>query len=209
MNKMPAFSNKSKVCIICEGKEEYEYLKKLISLDVWSDKYSFVLEDAKGNGNIPARYQNNYQIGTYDVVLVFCDTEKKPWQQYQDIKRKINEFHGVEEAADFVMIYGNPCTMQIVLCHWKDDVYLKKAYKPANEKIIEECTGVKGYRGHEEQIKQIMELINEENYKEMYHRVNKLPKDDSVVGSSNFATFLDYFMSDDESWMEQINKVIE
>lgn len=32
--------------------------------------------------------------------LVFCDTEKKLHEQYEDIKRKINEFHGVDNAAD-------------------------------------------------------------------------------------------------------------
>ena len=35
-----------------------------------------------------------------ELVLVFCDTEKKPHEQYEDIKRKINEFHGVDNAAD-------------------------------------------------------------------------------------------------------------
>ena len=33
-------------------------------------------------------------------MLVFCDTEKKPHEQYEDIKRKINEFHDVDNAAD-------------------------------------------------------------------------------------------------------------
>ena len=32
------------------------------------------------------RYQDNYQNGTYDAVFVFCDTEKKPHEQYKDIK---------------------------------------------------------------------------------------------------------------------------
>lgn len=55
-----------------------------------------------------------YQNGSYDVVLVFCDTDKKPYEQYADIKHKINEFHGVDHAADHVIIFGNPCTMQII-----------------------------------------------------------------------------------------------
>ena len=35
-NKLPQIFTGSKICIICEGDEEYEYLEKLISLDVWS-----------------------------------------------------------------------------------------------------------------------------------------------------------------------------
>lgn len=70
-NKLPWIFSGSKVCIICEGDEEYEYLDKLISLDVWNENYKFTLENAEGNGNIPARYQDKYQNGSYDVVLVF------------------------------------------------------------------------------------------------------------------------------------------
>lgn len=98
-NKLPPIFSGSKICIICEGDEEYEYLDKLISLDVWSNKYQFTLENVDGNGNIPAKYQDKYQNSSYDVVLVFCDTDKKPYEQYVDIKQKINEFHGVKNAA--------------------------------------------------------------------------------------------------------------
>lgn len=99
-SKLPQIFTGSKICIICEGDEEYEYLEKLISLDVWSKEYNFQLENAEGNGNIPARYQDKYQNSSSDLVLVFCDTDKKPYEQYADIKRKINEFHGIENAAD-------------------------------------------------------------------------------------------------------------
>ena len=119
-NRLPKIFIGSRICIICEGDEEYEYLEKLISLDVWSKEYCFQMENAEGNGNIPARYQDKYQNGAYDLVLIFCDTDRKPYEQYVDIKRKINEFHGVENAADKIMIYGNPCTMQIIIEHWGD-----------------------------------------------------------------------------------------
>ena len=62
MNKIPQIFTGSGICIICEGDEEYEYLEKLISLDVWSKEYLFQLENAEGNGNIPARYQDKYTI---------------------------------------------------------------------------------------------------------------------------------------------------
>ena len=71
-----------------------------LSLKVWNEQYDISLANAGGNGNIPARYQDRYQNGTDELVLVFCDTEKKLHEQYEDIKRKINEFHGVDNAAD-------------------------------------------------------------------------------------------------------------
>ena len=143
-NRFPNVSDKYRICIICEGNEEYKYLEKLIKLNVWSNSYSISLVNAGGNGNIPARYQDRYQSDSYDVVLVFCDTEKKPYEQYSDIKRKINEFHGTENAADEVVIFANPCTMQIVIKHWSDEI-IKTAAKPVNAPLIEKYTGVMNY----------------------------------------------------------------
>ena len=70
----------------CEGPEEYDYMETLSGLKVWDEKYEFDLVNAGGNGNIPARYQDKYQNDTSDVVLIFCDTDKKPYEQYEDIK---------------------------------------------------------------------------------------------------------------------------
>ena len=121
-------------------------MDKVISLQVWSTTYEFILENAEGNGNIPARYQDKYQNGSYDLVLVFCDTDKKPYEQYGDIKRKINEVHGTEHAADQVVIFGNPCTMQIIIEHW-DEVMLESHKKKKNSPIIYDLTGIENYKG--------------------------------------------------------------
>lgn len=120
--RLPNFSSKHKICVVCEGEEEYAYLSKLISLNVWSTQYELTLDNACGNGNIPARYQDRYQNGSFELVLVFCDTEKKPYDQFLGIKEKIDKFHGVMGASDRVVIYGQPCTMQIILKHWSDIV---------------------------------------------------------------------------------------
>lgn len=54
INRLPVFSDKQKICIICEGNEEYAYLDKLKSMNVWNDQYEISLDNAGGNGNIPA-----------------------------------------------------------------------------------------------------------------------------------------------------------
>lgn len=207
-NNLPSLLQKIKICIICEGNEEYEYLNKLKKLDVWSKKYDIRLENADGNGNVPARYQDKYQNGTYDVVLMFCDTDRKPYEQYADIKQKINDFHGVSGAADLVLIYGNPCTMQIVIYHWKD-ILLKSPAKKMNALIIEECSGVQNYKARKDQREKIFEQITKDNYADMLERVKKLPDDDTIVGSSNFGRFMQYFSSENDVWIEKINKIIE
>lgn len=162
-NKLPKFLDNHKICIICEGNEEYEYLNRLKNLKVWNEQYDISLVNAGGNGNIPARYQDRYQNGADELVLVFCDTEKKPHEQYEDIKRKINEFHGVDSAANEVIIFGNPCTMQIISKHWTDEK-LKSPAKPVNAPLIKEYTGVENYKGRADQIQKVMEYVTVANY---------------------------------------------
>lgn len=39
VNRLPFIPDKYKICIICEGNEEYEYLKRLKDLKVWNEQY--------------------------------------------------------------------------------------------------------------------------------------------------------------------------
>lgn len=207
-SKVPSFLDKDKICIICEGDEEFDYLSRLRSLRVWNEKYDVSLDNAAGNGNIPARYQDRYQNGSYEIVLVFCDTEKKPYEQYEDIKRKINDVHGVDNAATEVVIYGNPCTMQIILNHWSD-VSLKSPAKRSNALLIKEYTGVENYKGRADQREEILKQITTDNYQKMYCRLQKMENDDTVVGSSNFDKLVRYLSSEDDCWIKEINEKLE
>lgn len=207
-NKMPIFSDKHKICIICEGDEEYDYLERLNTLNVWNEQYDIVLDNADGNGNIPARYQDRYQNGSYELVLIFCDTEKKPYEQYEDIKKKINVFHGIDNAADEVVIYGNPCTMQIIIEHWTD-IRLKSPAKKVNAPLIKEHTGVENYKGRADQREEVMRHITIENYRDMCTRVSQMDDVDTNIGSSNFSRFMEFFESEDLGWIEKINGKLE
>lgn len=207
-SRLPSFLSKNKICIICEGDEEYDYLSRLNELGVWNEQYDVSLDNADGNGNIPARYQDRYQNGSFEIVLVFCDTEKKPYEQYEDIKRKINEFHGVDNVAEEILIYGNPCTMQIILEHWTD-VRLRTPAKKINAPIIKEFTGVENYKGKKDQRKKVMEHITVENFQDMFSRICKMENDDAVVGSSNFDNLVKYLSADDDRWINEINRRLE
>lgn len=207
-NKLPKLFDKHKICIICEGNEEYEYLSRLKDLKVWNEQYDIALVNAGGNGNIPARYQDRYQNGADELVLVFCDTEKKPYEQFEDIKRKINELHGVDDAANEVIMFGNPCTMQIISKHWTNE-NLKSPAKPINAPLLREYTGVENYKGRADQIEQVMKHITKENYVDMRRRVSELEVNDLVTGSSNFGKFIKLFESDDSEWIDEVNRILE
>ncbi len=211
INKLPFLTDnleKKRICIICEGDEEHDYLDRLRKLNVWNSQYEIILDNANGSGNIPARYQNRYQSDSYDIVFIFCDTEKKPYKQYEEIKRKINIFHGVDKASDYVVIYGNPCTMQIILCHW-EFVLLRSPAKRVNSVFIKELTGIDDYKGRKDQRQQLMQQITAENYRRMEENIVALKHDDTVVGSSNFSQLLQYLESENNIWIKSVNDYLE
>ncbi len=86
---------------------------------------------------------------------------------------------------------------------------LKSPAKSVNALLIEECTGVKNYKGRASQIQEVMKCVTAENYADMRRLVELLETEDSVTGSSNFGRFIKLFESDDSSWIEEINKKLQ
>lgn len=71
--------------------------------------------------------------------MIFCDTDKLPYREYSLIKQKINGMLAKQKAAEKLIIFANPCTMQIILLHF-GDVSLKNQGKKTNASIIEKWT---------------------------------------------------------------------
>lgn len=194
--------------MICEGYEDFEYINRLISINVWSDTYDIKPINAKSASNIPARFQDAYQNNYYELILVFCDTDKTPFREYTVVKKKINAFFGKTKAADKNIIYANPCTMQIILSHF-GDVALKNQGKKTNSSIIEKLTGVKDYDAHEDQIKAICNQVRRSNYGNMKKRVEGINLGDTTTCSTNFYSFLVNFENSDIKWIAEIQRYLK
>ena len=54
-NRLPQISNGIKICIICEGYEELDYIETLKSKAVFSNKYDFITVNAKSINTIIKR----------------------------------------------------------------------------------------------------------------------------------------------------------
>ena len=209
MSKRPVITHKHKICVVCEGLEEKCYFNRLLELNVFDSEYEFIPINANGALNMFARFQDAYNNDSYEMVIVFCDTDKYPYKQYkQNIKDKINAFFNKELASQKTVIWANPCTMQIVLAHF-GDVHLVTQSKKINAKIIEEHTGVKDYNGHEEQIKEICDKIFRRTYPEMKRRLQAQEYDDNTSGTSNLVWFLEKFESGDTAWINETNQYLE
>ena len=107
MSYLPPVRSRHRVCVICEGYEDYHYFKRLMDLNVWDSAYSFTPINVKSASNIPARFQNEFQNDRYEIILVFCDTDKEPYREYALVKAKINRFLGRRRAAEKVIIFAN------------------------------------------------------------------------------------------------------
>ena len=206
MNK-PLNLYKRRICVICEGNEEYDYIERLKSLNVWNDIYDVKCINADGNGNIPARYQNEYQ-DSYEYIFVFCDTDKKPYEQYEDIKQKIDSFHGIAGASKHIVIFGNPCTLQIICLHW-DALKLKSNAKKINADIIKQYTDIENYKAKKEQRAILFKSIDADNYKLLKERLLLLSEKDDEINSSNFGLLIKCLENDDTKWIEEFNYILE
>ena len=208
MSKLPVISQKHKVCVICEGLEEHIYFNRLMLLNVWDSSYEFIPINAKGASNIFARYQDAYNNDSYEMIIIFCDTDKYPYREYSQLKTKLNNFFDKKTVSQKIVMWANPCSMQIILSHF-GTVKLTNQGKKTNSDIIKQLTGVQNYDGHEKQIVEICNRIFKRTYLEMKERLLKEKYDDKESGSTNIVRFLDYFEGYDTNWIIEINKYLE
>lgn len=208
MAKMPNINSKHRIRVICEGYEDEAYFKRLMGFDVWDKTYQFFPVNAKGASNIPARFQADYQNNAYEIILIFCDTDKAPYREYKQVKDKINKFLNKQKASEKLIMLANPCTMQIILSHF-GDVSLKNQGKKTNADIIEQLTGVNNYDAHDDQIEAICGMIFRRTYSEMKERVKAINLPDTTSCSTNFIVFLDRFENNDVKWISTINKYLK
>lgn len=195
-----------KICIICEGDEEAAYFKRLIQFDgIFSNKYIISIINAGGITQINAVYNIWYQVGNHDVLFVFCDTDKPPYEQFNMVKHNLIEVYGKETIADKLLFYANPSTMQIILSHFLD-VKLKSNSKKTNRPIIEKLTGVKDYKAKSTQITAIMNQINKQNYRTLKNNLSKLGTNPTQLSSTNFLILLNYLESDNPQRIKEITK---
>lgn len=183
IRKKPPIRRLSRVLIICEGYEEYDYLSALIRESVWSDKLVISIKNAKSLDNVAGQYQYEYANGNYEYIFVFCDTEVPPYRQFRLLTRKINSTRGKNAAPD-VICFANPCTMQIVLSHF-ERVFLETNQKDGNAPLIYRLTGVSGYRAGRLQREKIASLITAENYRTMKKNISYLETDYTKIPSTN------------------------
>lgn len=187
--KTPPIRRLTRILIICEGHEEYDYLTVLTTLSVWSNRFEITLKNACSIDNVPGQYQYEFASGNYDAIYIFCDTELPPFRQFTSVLAKINSTRG-KSVAKKIVCFANPCTMQIVLSHF-DQVRLTSNQKSVNADLIAVLTGINDYRARRYQREKLSALINRQNYEQMKYNISFLDTDYRVTPATNAASFFD------------------
>lgn len=200
-------NRRKRICILCEGFEEYDYLNRLIALKVWNDAYDITVKNAKGLDNIAPVYQNEFHSDNFDLIVIFCDTELKPYMQFSNLLKKINAFHD-KNIAKSIVFFCNPCSMQIILSHF-EAVTLTTNSKALNTPLISKFTGLSHYSARREQRSRLMELVNEQNYTVMRANISSLSTDYRVNPATNFLSLILKLECPNTSWVNRLVRRIE
>lgn len=195
-----------KICIVCEGYEEFDYLTRLKECNVWNSIYSIKVKNAQSIDNIAAVYQHEFQNDNYDLIVVYCDTEVPPYKQFKLLNEKINKFHQKKIAKEIVF-FANPCTMQVILSHFQK-VSLASNSKSKNANLICKLTGITEYVAKRVQRDAINSQINEKNYITMKENIAHLSADYKTCPATNFLVLLNYLESDNTQWIKRLSKKI-
>ena len=207
MTNLPLIKDSIKILIVCEGYEEYDYLNRLKSLNVWSHNFSIDIKNARSIDNIASVYQYNYAANDYKLIVIFCDTEKAPYEKFLVMKEKIKAFHN-KKSIDSIVFFANPCTMQIILSHFAN-ISLKSNLKSDNASTIKKLTGINNYVANENQRKAIINKINANNYQTMKNNIVGLSQNYETIPSSNVIELFVGFEAGNNAWIKSITKKIE
>ena len=205
---MSDFGRRKNVLIIAEGFEEKPYIDKILSFpNINKTVYSFAPTiNAKGSGNIQARYQYEIQRDFFDVILIFCDADKGSEPFLRLVYSIGEQFFNNKESGFEVFIFSNPVTLQIVLSHF-GDVCLTKVAKKDNADIVEKLTGIENYDATQKQIDEMIGKIHFNSLEVFKQRISLLSTNFKDLPSSNFLTFLERFESEDTGWIDDIKSL--
>ena len=102
-----------------------------------------------------------------------------------------------------IVIFANPCTMQIILLHF-DNILLKSNQKSKNAKIIEKLIGIKDYNAKKDRRFELFNKITKDNYNNMRKRIKTLSTDYNEKNSTNINEFLNQLEKYDDKWVDNV-----
>ena len=182
--RIPPINTRKRILIICEGYEEYDYIMRLKDCNVWDHSVVISVRNAHSIDKISPIFSYSYKSANFDEIYIFCDTEDAPYEKFLALKDNINNVIDNEKQLKNILIFANPCSMQIILSHF-DKVALKSNKKSDNAPIIEKLTGVSDYKATDNQRKNIMKKIDSANYITMKGNIINLSSSYKDVPSTN------------------------
>ncbi len=199
-----------RVLIICEGQEDYEYISRLIDLGVFSSELVIEAMDARGSSKLFSCFKSVLLVSPfYDLVVIYCDTEMSPYEEYTRQTSKVNSlYNGVDIAKD-IFYFVNPVTMQLMLLH-KGEALLSSSHKADYAGTVYSLFRVSAYRARLSQVKEITSQIDKDNYLLMKERAIKIASNDfHKPNSTNVLYLFNKLEKNDTKWIKDKSNLIK
>ncbi|MCD8201487.1 MAG: hypothetical protein LUD47_05420 [Clostridia bacterium] len=75
-----------------------------------------VLDEAD---SVVSVYKDGFAMGSYAVVVILCDTEGPPCDDFRRIRKSIADVYG-QRICDRILFFVNPCVMRVTASHGSD-----------------------------------------------------------------------------------------
>lgn len=176
---------KEDIYLVVEGEIDEMFVSKIISFI--PTKYNVRIRVANGNGNIPIHVNILKKIYSYSKIMVMYDLDGNNNLEMIAKHLKNKEVNLKREDIFFV----NPCVEHLFLlvkeCN-TSSLRIKKDYQPYFQKYY----GVSDYGGHLNQVEEMIEKINYQDYVNFIDNLKRISEDDLDMPSSNFLEFINY-----------------
>lgn len=198
-----------RIQIICEGAEEWHYIKRILSFNRYNKSHYCFLEpiNAKSNSQLVNRYQNEFSKTKSDLILIYCDVDKDI-DSFNEMVNKLATNLSIDfDVAKRLFIFSNPVTLQIVLSHF-GKVEIKEKGKAENAPEVKRLTGIDNYKAREDQLIEISSKIKYSSCDTLIENLKDVSTNINDVPSTNFLEFITNIEGEDDLWAKELIKAI-
>lgn len=192
-----------KVDFICEGQEEVCFIDSLLKVGAFNPAYEIFREDAGGFGNVPIYFDRAFQSDDYDAVFAVVDVDRFSNGTFAHVVESLQETLGFPPYQ--IILFTNPCTIQLFLAARSDDVLpnqAKKLFTPYYLSLWQ--GGKKPYRAHAYQLNKLKNDFSMTDYQAMMRRIKSYSNKPRDLPSTSAYYLLDKFSQPQTKWLDDI-----
>jgi|LSQX01.2.fsa_nt_gb hypothetical protein len=197
-----------KIRIICEGSEETNFLDILKEKGYLTIPHLDITYDvAPGYGSVGPMFHTAFSSGEYDAIFAFVDVDNFKTPCYKKVESDLKSILGFDPKN--VIIFTNPCTLQLEVIGIKPHIRLSTSSKAVNDQYVKQCwpewSKTKTYDAKKWQRDKIFfSLTEDKNFERMMQNIPLLSTNIVDLPSTSIQKFFNLIHSGDLSLIDKI-----